>query len=87
MDESKNLRLSNKEYHGLDSDEIKNLAKSLVIISSNNSLELCISNVNQVLGMNPCDIYNLSPELNPDSDDFNLKFWIKNLRKVYYSDP
>ena len=87
MDESTTLRLPNKEYHGLDSNEIKNLAKSLVVISSNNSLERCISNMSQVPGINPCDIDNLPPELNPDSDDFDSKLWIKNLRKVYDSDP
>ena len=87
MDESTTIRLPNKEYHGLDSNEIKNLAKSLVVISSNNSLERCISNMSQVPGINPCDIDNLPPELNPDSDDFDSKLWIKNLRKVYDSDP
>ena len=79
--------LSNKEYQGFNKDEIKNLAKSITNDNSNHSLGYCVSHMSQVPGINPCDIDNLPPELNPDSDDFDSKLWIKNLRKLYDSDP
>ncbi|RCK65837.1 Multidrug resistance protein CDR1 [Candida viswanathii] len=79
--------LSNKEYTGFNKEEIKNLARTITADNSSQALVRYLSQMSQVPGVNPCDVDNLPAELNPDSDDFDSKLWIKNLRKLYDSDP
>ena len=89
------------EYHGFDdqaSDNIRELARTvshqskLSQHSSNieNSEDLVkyLSNMSQVPGISPYDIQGeVDERLNPDSEYFDAKFWVKNLRKLIDSDP
>ena len=77
-------------YHGFDthaSEDIQDLAKTFThhsIGDGTYGLQRYLTNMTEVPGINPYteDIYT-SDQLNPDSDNFNAKFWIKNLRKLY----
>ncbi|KAF6072316.1 ABC-2 type transporter family protein [Candida albicans] len=55
--------------------------------SAKSSLVRQLSNMSNVPGVNPCDANNLPPQLNPNCDQFDSKLWIKNLKKLYESDP
>ncbi|KAK6455694.1 multidrug resistance protein [Scheffersomyces xylosifermentans] len=46
-----------------------------------------LSHMSQVPGVNPYSEGYTNPELDPESENFNAKFWVKNLRKLYDSDP
>lgn len=46
-----------------------------------------LSHMSQVPGVNPYVEEETNPELDPNSESFNAKFWVKNLRKLYDSDP
>ncbi|RCK63099.1 hypothetical protein Cantr_09762 [Candida viswanathii] len=82
------------EYHGFDteaSQNIQELAKTFThdsVANSGDALQQFLTNMTNVPGINPYteDVYS-NDQLNPDSDDFNAKFWVKNLRKLYDSDP
>ncbi|RCK64018.1 Multidrug resistance protein CDR2 [Candida viswanathii] len=82
------------EYHGFDteaSQNIQELAKTFThdsVASGGDALQKYLTNMTNVPGINPYgdEVYG-NDQLNPDSDDFNAKFWVKNLRKLYDSDP
>ena len=84
------------KYEGFDdaTDDIKELARTMSNISrqktnktkDSEDLIRYLSHMSQVPGVEP---YNneIEESLNPDSDNFNAKFWVKNLRKLHDSDP
>mmetsp|Transcript_5800 Transcript_5800/g.5746 ORF Transcript_5800/g.5746 Transcript_5800/m.5746 type:complete len:1502 (-) Transcript_5800:142-4647(-) len=84
------------KYEGFDdaTDDIKQLARTMSNISrqqtnktkGSEDLIRYLSHMSQVPGVEP---YNneIEESLNPDSDNFNAKFWVKNLRKLHDSDP
>ena len=44
--------------------------------------------MSEVPGVNPYEHEEINnDQLNPDSENFNAKFWVKNLRKLFESDP
>ncbi|KAG7660523.1 CDR1 [[Candida] subhashii] len=83
------------EYHGFDTDtgrDIQDLARTLTHDSmrdteSSAALLKYLTHMSEVPGVNPYSDDISNPELDPDSDQFNAKFWVKNLRKLYESDP
>ncbi|KAK7680698.1 Multidrug resistance protein [Cerrena zonata] len=80
------------EYHGFDDavPEIQQLAKTLSHQSSikdSQSLIKYLSHMSEVPGVTPFRNEEIDELLNPDSDNFNAKFWVKNLRKLYETDP
>mmetsp|Transcript_6476 Transcript_6476/g.6365 ORF Transcript_6476/g.6365 Transcript_6476/m.6365 type:complete len:312 (-) Transcript_6476:479-1414(-) len=79
-------------YRGFDegvSSEVQNLARSVSRLSTDEKMmSKTFTNMSQVPGVNPMSKDNsLDPRLDPDSDDFDSRFWVKNLRKMYNSDP
>lgn len=80
-------------YRGFDegvSSEVQNFARSMSrpSIDKASSLARTLSNVSQVPGVNPMSKEeDIDPRLDPDSDNFDSRFWVKNLRKMYNSDP
>nr|MCP8717853.1 ABC transporter permease [Asgard group archaeon] len=85
---------SENVYNGFDahiSEDIQNLAREFSHESTTNSindLQRLHTNMSEVPGINPyTDEAHSRGKLNPESDNFNAKFWIKNLRKLYDSDP
>ena len=81
---------ASSEYEGFDHNEVRQLAKILTNDnddSAKSSLVRQLSNMSNVPGVNPCDANNLPPQLNPNCDQFDSKLWIKNLKKLYESDP
>ncbi|KAK6201120.1 multidrug resistance protein [Scheffersomyces amazonensis] len=47
-----------------------------------------LSHMSQVPGISPYNVdEETNPKLDPDSDNFDAKHWVKNLRKLYDSDP
>ncbi|KAK6455693.1 multidrug resistance protein [Scheffersomyces xylosifermentans] len=46
-----------------------------------------LSNMSSVPGVNPYTDSDINPSLDPNSESFNAKFWVKNLRKLHDSDP
>ncbi|KAJ9093998.1 Multidrug resistance protein [Naganishia cerealis] len=77
-------------YKGFDENvetDVRNLARS---VTNNSSHELVkyLTNMSQVPGVIPYDALAVNdPQLDPDSDDFNAKYWVKNFRKLLDSDP
>ncbi|EDK44697.1 multidrug resistance protein CDR1 [Lodderomyces elongisporus NRRL YB-4239] len=49
-------------------------------------LKRMLSHMSEVPGVNPLSDHEIE-RLNPDSDLFEAKFWVKNLKKLYESDP
>nr|ACK99557.1 ATP binding cassette transporter Abc1p [Pichia kudriavzevii] len=45
-----------------------------------------LTSMSQVPGVNPVD-QTIDPRLDPNSDEFESKFWVKNMRKLLDSDP
>ncbi|KRZ98314.1 uncharacterized protein AC631_05926, partial [Debaryomyces fabryi] len=79
-------------YRGFDegvSSEVQNLARSMSRTSTDEkSLSRTFTNMSQVPGVNPMSKNeDIDPRLDPDSDNFDSRFWVKNLRKMYNSDP
>lgn len=77
-------------HYGFE-EEIQKLAKTLTrdsaksrMTSSANSLHRTFSNMSQIPGSSPFD--STDPRLDPNSDEFDSKFWVKNLRKIHLSD-
>ncbi|CAK7891667.1 pleiotropic ABC efflux transporter of multiple drugs Cdr1p [[Candida] anglica] len=84
-------------YDGIDENaasNIQNLARTVSRASigsskTKNSEDLIryLSHMSQVPGISPYSEEDIVPELNPESDQFNAKFWVKNMRKLFDSDP
>lgn len=82
------------EYRGFEGgrSEIRQLARTFTNNSLNSStsktsedLIRYLSHMSQVPGVQPYD--NTYESLNPDSDNFDAKFWVKNMRKLFQLDP
>ncbi|CCE81629.1 Piso0_002291 [Millerozyma farinosa CBS 7064] len=85
---------SPREYKGFDEtaqDEVRSLARTLTnqeaASKTNSSKDLIryLSHMSQVPGVQPFD--ETDERLNPNSDQFSAKFWVKNMRKLLESDP
>ncbi|KRZ98889.1 uncharacterized protein AC631_05361, partial [Debaryomyces fabryi] len=81
-------------YQGFDqgvSSQVHNLARTMSRTSEEkpSSLARTLSNMSQVPGVNPMakEDGEIDLRLDPDSENFDSKFWVKNLRKMYNSDP
>lgn len=87
---------SNDRYQGFEDskDGIKELARTVSrtnqigIANASDSEDLIryLSHMSQVPGISPYE-GNIDPSLDPESDEFNAKYWVKNLRKLHDSDP
>lgn len=81
------------EYVGLDADaseHIRRLSKTFTNSSFTESpgdLIKYLSHMSQVPGIEPFNNDEIDQRLNPDSDQFEAKFWVKNLRKLLDSNP
>lgn len=79
------------QYNGFDQDvhnQIRTLARTITRSSNPNSehsLSRTLTNMSQVPGVNP--IGAVDPKLDPNLEDFESKFWVKNMLKLVYSDP
>lgn len=75
--------------------EIRDLARTLTNISVTESIKTkgsadllkYLSHMSEVPGMEPFAPDEIPDLLNPESDNFNAKFWVKNMRKLFDSDP
>ncbi|KAL6453119.1 CDR2 Multidrug resistance protein CDR2 [Candida maltosa Xu316] len=79
-------------YHGFDahtSQDIQELARTLTHQSiSSAAVVKHLSHMSEVPGVAPFTEEGVDNEqLNPDSDNFNAKYWVKNMRKLIDSDP
>ncbi|GME70397.1 unnamed protein product [Ambrosiozyma monospora] len=88
-----------QHYNGLDDQaekEILRLAKTLTENSerninspystASNDLIRTLTSMTQVPGVSPF-AGDVDPRLDPSSDEFDSKFWVKNMRKLIDSDP
>ncbi|KAG7660526.1 uncharacterized protein J8A68_005945 [[Candida] subhashii] len=87
---------SNEDYQGFTegtSNYIKDLARTFSNESKNPeeqdslNLERCLTSMSDVPGINPYTESIEHTQLDPESPEFNAKFWVKNIRKLYDSDP
>ena len=86
-----------EEYQGFDDaadKSIRELARTITNTSINMSktkssedLIRYLSHMSQVPGVEPYNHEEIEESLNPESDMFNAKFWVKNVRKLLDSDP
>ena len=86
-----------EEYQGFDDaadKSIRELARTITNTSINMSktkssedLIRYLSHMSQVPGVEPYNHEEIEESLNPESDMFNAKFWVKNVRKLFDSDP
>ncbi|CAI5757455.1 unnamed protein product [Candida verbasci] len=86
--------IEEKDIHGYtgfegNTEHIRNLARTFTNESMDNSsmaLKKYLTNMSEVPGVSP--YLNVGNEkLNPDSENFDAKFWVKNIKKLYESDP
>ncbi|KAL6452961.1 CDR1 Pleiotropic ABC efflux transporter of multiple drugs CDR1 [Candida maltosa Xu316] len=83
------------EYHGFDAhttQDIHNLARTLTRDSlkddSSAALLKYLTHMSEVPGVSPYTGEEVNDDqLDPDSDNFNAKYWVKNMRKLIDSDP
>lgn len=89
------------EYTGFGENqegEIRELARTITNISqgsgdpmarkaSSADLLKYLSHMSEVPGVEPFDADQISDLLNPDSENFDAKFWVKNMRKLFDSNP
>lgn len=73
------------------SQQIQGLARTFTNQSNQGSYNLSLvrtmSHMSTVPGAYPVlEDMDIDPRLNPDSDDFDSKFWVKNMRKLILSD-
>ncbi|RCK64328.1 Multidrug resistance protein CDR2 [Candida viswanathii] len=95
LEETSEERHSEHEYNGFDtqaSHDVQMLARKFTHESNAGNdgemLEKYLTNMSDVPGINPyTDELYTHDQLDPNSDNFSAKFWIKNLRKLYDSDP
>ncbi|GME73197.1 unnamed protein product [Ambrosiozyma monospora] len=88
-----------KSYDGFDDateQQIKDLARQLTNTSthqnngktsSSNDLIRTLTSFSQVPGSVPMGEGQIDERLDPTSDNFDSKFWVKNIRKLMDSDP
>ncbi|EGW33534.1 drug resistance protein 1 [Spathaspora passalidarum NRRL Y-27907] len=81
-----------ESYVGFDeeaSKDVKQLAKTITQESQSSSAALIryLSNMDEVPGINPYEQEIADPKLDPESPEFNAKYWIKNMKALYQSDP
>ncbi|CAK9439084.1 uncharacterized protein LODBEIA_P33080 [Lodderomyces beijingensis] len=81
------------EYQGLQDDDknVRKLARTFTHDSFGDNpsalgLHKYLTNMSQVPGVNPVSEAD-ERKLDPESDEFEAKFWVKNLKKLFESDP
>ena len=84
-----------QEYQGFDataSHNIQDLARKLTHGSTNgdhhstNDLARYLSHMSDIPGVSPFNGNISHEQLDPDSENFNAKYWVKNLKKLFESD-
>lgn len=86
------------QYHGFDDGagrHVQELARTILRQSQANTVKTStledliryLLHMSQVPGVVPFHPDEIEELLNPDSDAFNAKFWVKNLRKLHDLDP
>lgn len=88
-------RSSVNEYFGFDDNigkEVQGLARTVsrasvasADLNDGESLIKYLTHMSGVPGVEP--FVDVEDKLNPDSDSFDAKFWVKNMRKLMDSDP
>ncbi|TID23276.1 hypothetical protein CANINC_003177, partial [Pichia inconspicua] len=68
-----------------ENDDYNNPRADNRSINSSAGLIRVLTSMSQVPGVIPIDS-NIDPKLDPDSDQFDAKFWVKNMRKLIDSD-
>lgn len=70
------------EYTGFGAHDVHQLAKTLTNedTSSAASLKRYLTHMSQVPGVNPLEEEEEDERLNPNSDNFDSKFWVKNMK-------
>ncbi|KAG7732144.1 hypothetical protein KL948_002342 [Ogataea haglerorum] len=99
MSDSISVKSGESQYSGFDSNvetQVRGLARELSHVCAGEtekndndarSLIRTLTNYSQVPGVNPFVEDGVDARLNPDSDDFDAKLWIQNMRKLMDSDP
>lgn len=82
-----NQHLKNDANDNDEVDDIQSFNQENFGAVSSSSLKLLrtLTSMSQVPGVNPVDS-EIDPRLDPDSDDFDAKFWVKNMRKLVDTD-
>ncbi|EGW31336.1 drug resistance protein 1 [Spathaspora passalidarum NRRL Y-27907] len=85
-----------ESYLGFNEDtsrDVQQLARTLTqesaasVGSSSAALMKYLSTIDEAPGINPYQEEITDPELDPESPQFNAKYWVKNLKALYLSDP
>lgn len=77
---------ANNQLGNADEDQVDNLDFTSSHPDSRFQLLRTMTSMSQVPGVVPVE-ESVDPRLDPSSDDFNSKFWVKNMRKLLDSDP
>ncbi|KAI5960963.1 CDR1 [Candida pseudojiufengensis] len=77
------------DYHGIDEKSVRNLARTFTNSSNNDvnsasELHKYLTNMSTVPGVNPVS-ETPDERLDPNSDNFEAKYWVKNIRKLFDS--
>ncbi|KAI5963418.1 hypothetical protein CANMA_003603, partial [Candida margitis] len=77
------------EYTGFGAHDVHQLAKTLTNEdnSSAASLKRYLTHMSQVPGVNPVEEEEGDERLDPNSDSFDSKFWVKNMKKLFEKHP
>ncbi|KAI5948661.1 hypothetical protein KGF57_005272, partial [Candida theae] len=79
-----------EEYTGFHAQDIQKLARTYTNDDTNSAsgLKRYLSHMSQVPGINPIEQEEAKDErLDPNSDSFDAKFWVKNMRKLFDNNP
>ncbi|KAI5949009.1 CDR1, partial [Candida theae] len=80
---------SRGNYRGFNDEDVHRLAKKFSRDDSSSpapSLRRYLTHMSEVPGVNPLLEEEKDERLDPDSDKFDAKFWVKNQRKQYELD-
>ncbi|CAD1812249.1 unnamed protein product [Candida parapsilosis] len=82
-------RDSVQEYTGFHAEDIQQLARTYTNedTSSAAGLKRYLTHMSQVPGVNPVEEESADERLDPNSDSFDAKFWVKNMRKLFENNP
>lgn len=77
------------EFSGFDAREVQQIARTYTNEDSNSATKLrkYLTHMSQVPGVNPIEDENEDERLDPNSENFEAKFWVKNQKKLFDKHP
>ncbi|KAI5970569.1 hypothetical protein CANMA_000378, partial [Candida margitis] len=77
------------EFSGFDAHRVQKIARTYTNEDSNSATKLrkYLTHMSQVPGVSPLEEEEGDERLDPNSDSFDSKFWVKNQKKLFEKHP